>query len=501
MPGSESFALIYFIYGLAFFSMGFAIILEVGREAGTRLHIALRPLAAFGLLHGVHEWMEMFLVLELLPLQDVGGLFWEGARLGLLAFSFLSLTAFGAWLLAPTEERRRAAYLVPLMQAAIWGFGLLALRGRFVPQVDLWNAADVWSRYVLGVPSALLASLGLIVQQREFRRAGLAQFGRHSLWAAVAFAWYGLIGQVFTRTSLLAPSTIINQELFFNVFGFPVQLLRAAAAVVAAVFVMLFLRSFEVATQQQIQELQDERLSEARRRETLRSELLRRVVSAQEAERQRIARELHDESGQSLTAIGLGLRAISRGLERDPARARAHLQDLETMVDRSLTELRRMISDLRPSQLDDLGLSAALRWYASSLQQRANIRVAVKVHGEPHELGSALNIALYRIAQEALTNVVRHAGQCNVLLCLEFADQAVTLTVEDDGSGFDVRKIQTPERPAWGLLGIEERASLLSGRFALESAPGHGTRVSVTIPYPAREILGKVETTDEIVAG
>jgi signal transduction histidine kinase len=140
----------------------------------------------------------------------------------------------------------------------------------------------------------------------EFRRVGMAGFGRDCLWAAIAFIWYGLAGQTFPHASPLPPSDVINQETFLQVFGFPIQVLRAAAAVVAAFFIMRVLRSFEAENQRKIAELQAARLEEAERREALRGEMLRNVVTAQEAERQRIARA-HDETGQALTAIGLGL--------------------------------------------------------------------------------------------------------------------------------------------------------------------------------------------------
>jgi signal transduction histidine kinase len=265
-----------------------------------------------------------------------------------------------------------------------------------------------------GLPGATLACTGLIVQQREFRRAGMAQFGQDSLWAAVAFGWYGLAGQIFTRPSALPPSHILNSVLFMDVLGFPVQLFRAAAAVVVAIFVLRFLRAFEVETQREIAELQAARLEEAQRREVVHRELLRRVVGAQEAERQRVARELHDETGQSLTALGLGLRGVTNILRQDADKAENNLRMLEGLVARSLDELQRLISDLRPSHLDDLGLPAALRWYTNEIQNRLPLKVNVEISGEPRELPAELKTAIFRVAQEALTNVIKHSDASNV---------------------------------------------------------------------------------------
>ncbi len=478
-----SYSLVFFVYGLAFFTMAVAIWIEVGRCPDARLRYALLPLAVFGLLHGGHEWLEMFLALYLPAGEVQAHLGWESARMGILAFSFLSLTAFGASLLAPNERMLRVSLLVPLIQAALWGFGLMILRSRFAISELVWDGVEVWTRYVLGVPSAAIAGAGLVAQQRAFRQAGMERFGRDSLWAAVAFIWYGLVGQMFTKPSAIPPSMYINDAVFQQTFGFPVQLLRGAAATVAAVYVIRFLRSFEVESQRRIDELRAARLQEARQRESLRGQLLKRVVAAQEAERQRIARELHDETGQALTAIGLGLRGIAGLLRRDQNRAGLNLRELEGLVARSLNELQRLIGDLRPSHLDDLGLPAALRWYVNDMQGRVPVHLSVDVSGETVEIPSPVKIALFRVAQEALTNVIKHANADQTHVQLHYADEEVLLQVKDDGCGFDPARLRRINRPIWGLVGMEERAKLLGGRLRLESRLGKGTLVEVRIPY------------------
>jgi signal transduction histidine kinase len=494
------FPLIFFSYGLAFFSMGLAILLELGHGKDLRLRHAFRPLAVFGFLHGGHEWLEMFDGLHLLPGQFSIPIIWETVRLAILAFSFLSLAAFGMFLLSRREAlHQRLSLLIPLAMVGIWGVGLFVLRAYFPLMEDLLHVADTWSRYILGVPSALLASAGLIAQQREFRQEGMAQFGRDSLWAAIAFAWYGLIGQLFTHASRLPPSNVVNQELFLEWFGFPVQLLRASAAIVAAIFIMRVLRAFEVEIQRQIAALQAARLEEAERREALRGEMLRRIVSAQEAERQRIARELHDETGQALTAIGLGLRGVATTLPPDGEKSLRNLMRLEGLVESSLVELQHLIADLRPSHLDDLGLAATLRWYAGEIQERVPLRVSVEVSGEACPLPTEVKTTLFRVVQEALTNVIKHAHAQNACVQLAFGERGVSVQVQDDGRGFVLEKLDPANRPSWGLIGMEERAALLGGQFSLDTKPGRGTRVEVYIPYPAN--LEDGDNEDKPVAG
>jgi signal transduction histidine kinase len=494
---SPYLSLIYFLYGLAFFSMGLAIMLELAHGSDQRLRHAFRPLAVFGFLHGAHEWVEMWELQGILPGQYAYPVLWGAIDLAILTFSFLSLAAFGVFLIARSEQAQRYTLLVPLGMIALWGLGMLIISGRYPLEQDLIYVAHAWTRYVLAIPAALLACAGLIVQQREFRRAGLAQFGRDSLWAAIAFLWYGLAGQTFPMESPLPPSNVIHQELFYQLFGFPVQLLRAIAAVFAAYFIIRVLRSFEVETRRRIAELQTARLEEAQRREALRGEMLRRIVAAQESERQRIARELHDETGQALTAIGLGLRGVASSIQSDGDKSTTNLRHLEQLVEHSLIELQRLIADLRPSHLDDLGLGAALRWYGGEIEKRLPLKLIVSVRDEKSDLSMEMKTTLFRITQEALTNVIKHSAADQVKVNLTYTTQGVILEVIDDGVGFEPAAMQATGRPSWGLIGMQERATLLGGTFEIASIPGSGTRVNVYIPYSQIE---ENENEDTLVA-
>lgn len=464
--------------------MGLLVMIEGGRSLDVRLRRALRPLAAFGLVHAANEWMEMFEAIA-----GMGGKVFPawmvGLRLAMLTFSFLSLAAFGSYLLALSSKTWRLSLIVPLALEAVWVFGLLILKGKY-PIPVLWDVADVWTRYSLAIPAALMAAIGLIVQQRVFRQSGLVSFGRDALWAAVAFGWYGLAGQFFVRATPLPPSNIINQDLFQNLFGVPIQLFRALMAMAASFFVIRFLRAFQVEIDRRIVSLQEARLKESEKRETLRGELFQYVVAAQESERQRIARELHDETGQALTAIGLGLRGLSNSIRAsDLSRTNQTIGQLENLTAHSLDELQRLIADLRPSHLDDLGLPSALRWYASTLSERMQMRVHVDVIGEEREVAPSVKTALFRIVQEALNNVVKHANTKKANVFLRYEPTTVSVEVVDEGRGFDPQAAGSNGRVSWGLKNMEERAVLLGGRFEIHSHPAEGTKVEVSIPLGA----------------
>ena len=474
---------IYFIYGLAFFSMGLLVAIEGGRASDVRLRRALPPLAGFGLVHAAHEWLEMYVLMGH-PISDIELSIVWGFQLATLAFSFISLAAFGSFLLADTEVKRRLILLIPIGLQAIWVFGLYSFRGQYAG-AELWDTADVWTRYTLAMPASVLTAIGLVVQQRAFRRSGLVRFGQDALWAAITFAWYGLFGQIFSKVTPLALSQYINEVGFEKIFGFPIQMFRAATAVAAAIFVIRFLRAFQVETERKIAELQAAQLEQSQQRETMRAELFRRVVAAQEAERQRIARDLHDETGQALTAIGMGLRGLEGRLSTRNKEALNTLHKLETLTADSLKELQRLMTDLRPSHLDDLGLSAAIRWYSTKVQEHLPLSIRVDINGEECDLDDAMKITVFRIIQESLNNIIKHSNATHVNIHLYFDEKNVRISVFDNGIGFDRDQVQQKRasRPSLGLAGMEERAALLGGTVSVQSRPGYGTEVEAMIPY------------------
>jgi signal transduction histidine kinase len=490
-------AVIFFIYGLAFFSLGLATAIEADRAGERRVRRGLLALSAFGILHGTHEWYDMFEILGLFPLSGDLLITVVWIRIILLALSFAILAYFGFVFIPGQKLFRNASLIIPTGMFLIW-FGAVWLVGRLHPEAFLPHLGDVLARYLLAIPGAVLAAIGLRKQCVAYHDDHRFLLGKNCTYAAYAFLVYGLVGQLFVRETVLPPSNILNQDLFLELFRFPVQLLRALAAVAIAFFIIRLLRAFEKEIRSEIARLQRARLDEARRREALRGELLKRVVGAQESERQRIARELHDETGQGLTAVGMGLRGLAGMLTNESEQAKGTLRHLEALVDYTLNEIQRIIADLRPSHLDDLGLPAALRWYAGEVAGRTNTELHVAVDGEQREIDTDVKLTLFRVTQEALTNVVKHADADNTWITLQFKDDEVSITVEDDGSGFNVDWINLPTQETWGLIGMQERATLLGGRFALESEIGEGTKIQIVIPYNGTR---DIDEEDEIAVG
>lgn len=220
-------------------------------------------------------------------------------------------------------------------------------------------------------------------------------------------------------------------------------------------------------------------------KERLRTQLLAKSIRAQEDERRRIARELHDETGQSLNALIFGLKAAELAIASDPAHGRDLVGRLKAAAGDAVRELQTVIYDLRPSVLDDLGLLPALRWYAETRLESQGIDVVWEVVGEERRLLPDIETALFRIAQEAITNIIKYADASVVSVRLSIIDTAVSLRIEDNGRAFDLAEVfanREENGRGLGLLGMNERAELLGGQLKVLSTKELGTHVWAEIP-------------------
>lgn len=217
----------------------------------------------------------------------------------------------------------------------------------------------------------------------------------------------------------------------------------------------------------------------------IRRQLLAKTISAQEEERKRLARALHDDSAQTLTAVLMTLKTAEDALPAASDGALRALGRSRSQVDVALREIREAIMDLRPSALDDLGLAAAVRWYADEHLRPLGIKVSLEISGDEQRATGAAATAVFRIVQEAVNNIARHSGARKARITLEFGVSAVVTVVEDDGTGFDPEGFRQPQENGrgLGLLGMRERAELFGGGVEIASGVGQGTSVRVRIPY------------------
>jgi len=208
-------------------------------------------------------------------------------------------------------------------------------------------------------------------------------------------------------------------------------------------------------------------------------DLSARLVEAQETERRALSRELHDEVGQSLSAVLVELRNLSAGLGlRSAEQSRSHVETIKGLVESTVRVIRNMALLLRPSMLDDLGLIPALKWQARECAKRTSMDVSVATEVESDDLPDEYKTCVYRVVQEALHNCERHSHATAIRIRVEQKFDRLTLAIQDDGQGFDVRQMK-----GVGLLGIQERVAPLGGTASVHSQVGEGTILSIELPF------------------
>lgn len=482
-----NYVVIYFVYGLSFFCMGLSMALEAGRSPLLAEARVLRPLAAFGILHGLHEWLEIFFILQRGMLGFSPPLSAVIFRMALLALSFASLAAFGLQIFRP--PKRFAALDAYVASLLLLFFLAVVIASGNTPSLnpDNWEKhADAISRYTLAIPSAILAALALWRHAQTKRSKSLR--GKNiatSLQIASACFFIYAFGQLFVGKVDFFPANIINSDLFKELTGAPPQLLRAIIAMIATI--TLF-RASQLADQERQEELltaKQERLDalekaqeELLKRKQLVKNFLKNIVIAQEEERSRISRELHDETAQILTAASLNMSTLESHLEENPEAMELLSRSKELCMDMSCA-LRRLVHDLRPAQLDDLGLVPALRHISDKNHYSQQFEVTFEVFGNQRRLDHVVETVLFRLAQEALVNVLRHAKTDKARMELTFAKHQVLMKITDNGIGFVPELVN---RECLGIAGMHERVEMIGGTLDIKTKPGAGTEIKITVP-------------------
>jgi signal transduction histidine kinase len=477
--------IVYFIYGLAFFSMGIALTLEGYRSPMLAERRLLKPLAAFGLLHGAHEWFEIFL----LHATFLGAPFpatVEWLRVGWLAISFVPLVVFGIMGVNLLIKKRFFEYYVSILLLVIF-----IIFSYFLAQ-DSYVMTDALSRYILAIPGGILAALALFSRATRVEAAGRKQLSARFRWAAAGFGTYGL-SQIFVPQADLLLGNILYSGLFLEFTGLPIQVVRAGAALFITINLIGAIQQVEREREQQLRTAQKDKLEAMERvqqellnRETLRQELLRHIVIAQEEERARISRELHDETAQILTALSLDLASLKDISKKQP-KVSDIIDRLQNLCRDMSHGIYRLVNDLRPAQLDDLGLVPALKYLCDQCSH-LGLRVSLDISGNQKRLDPLVETVLFRVAQEGLSNVSRHANINQASISLAYCDGKVIMNVSDKGIGFDPEERLIPPH-GWGLEGMRERAESIGGVLVIRSEPGKGTVVEISIPIIQEDVM------------
>jgi len=496
-------SLVFFIYGLAFFSMGLALLLEEERFPLLGESRIIIPLVIFGFIHGIHEWIEMFLNLPVwLTYKNSDIVNW--LRIVLLTISFSSLIFFGLSILILKDKDKRWGARVLLGGVILLGLSIIAFGVLISRQHrDLFSHIDAIARYFIGVVGAFLAGWALYSLGRSEIKNERLSIGRYMNWAGLGFILYAITQTVVTKVDFF-PASFWNTGSFEELTGMPIQIFRAGLAVWITVCILRMLNFAEKERAKGLLEAQQAKFDALERirqelanREVMRQELIRKIMVTQDEERARISRELHDETAQNLTALSLNLAALKNKMDHNPEAEKivAYLQKLSRQISIGIYQL---IRDLRPIQLDELGLGPAIQYLADHALKNEGIKIYVQIKGIQSKLDPSIENVLFRVAQEAINNISRHSGVLEANIVLEYSQDIINMLIHDAGRGFIIEN-DSVRYGGLGIAGMRERVDSVGGTFALKTAPGIGTRIEVSVPGKSRN--ESVESVGRIGAG
>jgi signal transduction histidine kinase len=483
------------VYGQVFFVTGLAIALQSRQRSELALARILGWLAAFGLVHGLMEWGYLFVPIQAgwLPLPAVESLLLVQLVMKPLSFAFLF--QFGVELLIsargaegmPRLLGQPWLRLVPSLTLGLWLVATVAISttiaAGFVPDTGPWlptpeiepaleavgpalAVGDVVARLMIALPASLVAAAGLVRTTSQLGPMAGPRVAGAMRAAAAAFVVYAFLAGLVPLEAPFPPASLVNGETVLATLGIPIEVFRSLTGLAIALAVIRSLELFE-------REI-DRTLDEARRRELL----LR--------ERERIGRDLHDGIIQSIYAAGLHLEQAAAEAEGAPAQTRDRIGTVMAELNRITGDIRSTIFDLRSGGLETRDAEAIVLAVADELQAHTLVRIKVRSEGRHRpRLRPEQAEQLRQLVTEAFSNILRHAHATTVSVEMTFSQQRFTLVIADDGVGFDS---DAPPRGggrrgrAQGLGNMRRRAELLDGELRVESAPGTGTRLSLTMP-------------------
>ena len=467
--------ILYFVYGLVFFTTGLVTGLLWRRQSNLELARPLPWLAAFGIAHGLNEWGYIFIPLQALYLDDIVVRLMIITHLLLLAASFFFLFQFGVELLLPLLPRLRWLRVLPGTMLLLWAVAVF-VRGAITQEsLNLLVAiGDSWSRYFLALPGALLSSFGLYRQAQHMRLMELDRIAAYLTGAAIAFLLYALVGGLIVPATPIFPANLLNYDLLDRTIQIPAPVFRSICGLAMAFFITRSLEVFQVETDRRIAQMERERILTV--------------------DRERIGRELHDGIVQNIYAAGLGLEEAHHLVAEDPPEAQQQIQCVMNALNSTIQDIRRYIFDLQVAE-QNRALETILENLVRDFRVETLLDVRLEVRGKRCcWLDSERVTHVTQIAREALSNVVQHSAATRVTVTLSYLGHATQLTVADNGKGMSPNHANDGRGQGQGIANMRSRALLLGGDLGLESEPGRGVCLQLTFPCGNSEHLEHAPT-------
>jgi signal transduction histidine kinase len=453
--------IILFVYGLGFFILGFAIILQAQRSSRLDLARSLMWLAAFGITHAFNEWGDFFIPIQSQYLSPVAVKLLLVIQLLLLAGSFACLFEFGISVLRPFNG---AGWLrgVPAFIFGAWVFLVFFILLPTMADLDVWRrTANALSRYFIGFPGGLLAAYGLRVHAiRRIKPLDVPVIFRTLRVAGVSLAIYAIFGGLIPPPVNFFPGNIVNAAVFTNVVGIPPLIFRTLLSLVIAISVIRSLEVFDLETQRKIEELEQQQIINT--------------------EHERLARELHDGAIQKVYTAGLLVESAAR-LTKPETELGKRLERSVGVLNDAIADLRQNLAELHHSDTvpSETSLVQLLHQLAEDPHYNTLVNITLDMNLTSDKSLSPVRAGhVTAILNEALANIVRHAKARNVRIEARDLGEKLEVLVKDDGVGF-----ASNTQSGYGLRNMRDRSRLLNGDLRFSEPPSKGTTVTLEIPW------------------
>ncbi len=458
--------IIYFIYGLVFFLMGFAILFQKRIHSNIKLASSLKYLALFGITHGLSEWATIFIPIhqKLVNLQTLSHL--KVFEVFFTSTSLFFLFLFGLKLLQERFQRSNLIFAIPWSIYLSWTgaffFNIANLDGDLLIKINNFEALG---RYFMAFPGALISGYGLFLHSKHFKKRGMQEISKYFFYAACGFTAYSIAAGLIVKKVDYFPANILNKAIFFQTFGFPVQIFRAICGLVISVFIIKGLEFFNLEYRK--------RLEEAEKNEAL------------FIERNRICRDLHDGIIQSIYAVGLTMENSLNLVKTNPDLAEKLINQNMEHLDLVIKDIRSYIMELTPAEFDPACFEASLNSLIEQFKINSLIQCSISISpNQINWLKDDYKLEIYHILLEALNNIQKHSRANYVEINFSQSNDTLVLSIKDNGIGFDKEAVinyGNKTGSGQGLKNMMIRANLCNGTFNIDSEIGKGTEIRVVI--------------------
>jgi signal transduction histidine kinase len=452
--------LILFVYGLGFFILGFAIILQARQSSRLDLARSLQWLAAFGITHAFNEWGDLFIPIQAGYLSQVALRALNVLQLILLAVSFACLFEFGVAVLNPSG---RARWLHSLAGGLLlgWTFLVFFFLLPLVPDKLVWHdTANALARYLIGFPGGMLAAYGLRLHTlQRIKPINVPSIVRNLQIAGISLGIYALLGGLIPPPVPFFPGSLLNTESFEQIVGVPAVVFRSLISLIIAVAVIRALEVFDLETERRIEALEQGQIIKA--------------------EHERLARELHDGAIQKVYTAGLLVESTAR-LAQPESELSSRLGRAIVVLNDAVADLRRNLTELQAeAQPSAEPLSGLLKSLAQDPHYNTLVNISLELDlPEAGALSPIRSGHVLAICNEALANIVRHARARNVKMIARDLGERLQILIRDDGVG-----LSPQVRAGYGMRNMRDRARLLNGRLDFSGSPNKGTTMSFEVPW------------------